>query len=534
MPESMPFSRTLPDLLLELAGKRPMALAARTGEREISFEELADRSRLVAAALYGSGIRRGDRVGLVLGNGITWLEILFGATMAGAVLVPFSTWSTRAELEFLIADSGIDVLFATPDFAGRSFVSDLRAFQGGKMFPKVSEYCLIAASAPAGLVTYGDFLNRSRANPASTENRPSANDDAVVLYTSGSTSRPKGVRLKHYGIIENGFNIGERQGLVGNDRVFLSSPLFWSFGGANALPAAFTHGAALIMPEKFSSESAIAMIDECACTAIYTLPAMTGAILADPSFSKEKTRSLRTGVTIGSSEDFLRAVHELGVPELCNIYGATETYGNCAVTWHDWPIQRRAHSQGTPLPHHEFRFRDTETGELLSSGAPGLVEVRGYVSPGYSGASSALNDEVFTSDGYYKTGDIGRLGPDGEFIFIGRNSEMIKRAGINVSPAEVEDILMQLRGVAEAAVVGVPDSERDERIVAYVVPVRGHAFNEGQIEDHCRATLSKYKLPDRVEIVESLPTTVTGKLQRKELKQAALELIRPQSRAVAP
>ena len=532
MAELMPSARTLPDLLLEMASKRPSALAAKTRDGEVGYSVLARRSQRVAAALHASGVGRGDRVGLMLENGITWLEILFGATMAGAVLVPFSTWSTRAELEFLVADSAIDILFSTSGFAGRSFVSDLGEFQAGRMFPKVREYVLIAAAAPDGMVPYADFLDRGRMGTVPMESRPGASDDAVVLYTSGSTSRPKGVRLRHNGIIENGFNIGERQGLVATDRVFLSAPLFWSFGGANALPATFTHGAALVMPEKFTAESALEMIDECGCTAIYTLPAMTGAMLAHPSFSKEKTRTLRTGVTIGSSEDFLRAVHELGVPELCNIYGATETYGNCAVTWHHWPVQRRARSQGTPLPHQEFRFRDIETGEQVAAGDVGLVEVRGYVSPGYSGASSVLNGEVFTTDGFYKTGDIGRLGPDGEFVFIGRNSEMIKRAGINVSPAEIEDVLMQFSGVAQAAVVSVPDAERDEKIIAFVVAIPGHALDVPRIAEHCRATLSKYKLPDRIEITESLPTTVTGKLQRKELKRAAMKLTGSQSSVV--
>src|SRR5690606_2239244 len=138
---------------------------------------------------------------------------------------------------------------------------------------------------------------------------------------------------------------------------------------------------------------------------------------------------------------------KLGVPELCNIYGATETYGNCAVAWHHWPVERRARSQGCPLPGQEFRFRDEETGEEVGPGRPGLVEVRGYITPGYSGVSSELNPDAFTADGFYKTGDVGMLDEEGGFVFVGRSTEMIKRAGINVSPAEIEEVLLQHPGV---------------------------------------------------------------------------------------
>lgn len=172
-----------------------------------------------------------------------------------------------------------------------------------------------------------------------------------------------------------------------------------------------------------------------------------------------------------------------------------------------------------------MRFRDPDSGQLLPTGSTGFLEVKGYVTPGYSGHSSQLNAETFTKDGFYRTGDIGRLDADGSFVFVGRNSEMIKRAGINVSPAEIEDVLQRCDGVGLAAVVGVPDAERGEVIVAYVTPKDGEALQHDALADHCRTYLSKYKIPDRIEIASELPLTPTGKLQRNEVKKNASRLL---------
>ncbi len=517
-----PMARSLPGMLLEQVGLRPDALAAIGETSQISYAELADRAATIASALRRDGIGRGSRVGMLLANGIEWLEVFFGASMTGAVVVPFSTWSTRAELEFLIGDSAITTLFVRPRFLDRDFEADLADLAAAGSTKELKTVIVLAPSARPGFVSLDRYLDGAGdAFPSG----PDGPNDAVILYTSGSTSTPKGVRLRHGSMIENGFNIGERQGLRPGDRVFLPTPLFWSYGAANALPATFSHGGCLVLPERFEPGAAISMIERTRCTAIYTLPAITNAMLRHDSFDRSKTKSLRTGLTIGSPRDFLSATEKLAVPQLCNIYGATETYGNCAVTSHEWPLERRAHCQGEPLPGQSLRFRDPESGTLLPPGQTGLVEVSGHVSPGYSGASAVLNADIFTEDGYYRTGDMGFLDDQGAFVFVGRDSDMIKRAGINISPAEIEDVMKTFEGVSQAAVVGVPDAERGELVVAYVVPGTGATVSTEGLLGHCRARLSKYKLPDCIEITPALPLTATGKLQRKELRKAATQLL---------
>jgi len=502
------------ELLDRLAARMPDGLAAIDERGSITYAGLRDRCEGLARAFVGQGISKGARVGLLCGNGIDWLTIAFATARAGATLVPFSTWSTRAELEFLFADADCRALFVTSDFGGRDFTQEVAAVARSDKPRLVA----VDGKTRPGFTSFDAFAKGATGTPTAA----GPDDDAMILYTSGSTSRPKGVRLKQAALVENGRHIGDRMGLVPGDRVFLPAPLFWAYGGCNALPAAMSHGATLVLPSRFEAGQALDLIEAHACSAIYTLPSITSALLRHAAFRPDRTKTLRTGLTIGSPEDVRSAVEDLNVPEICNVYGATETYGNCAVTWHHWPLSRRAVCQGPLLPGQTVRFRDLETGELCPLGVPGVAEVNGRISPGYFGQSEAENAKALTADGYYRTGDVGYLDGEGSFVFVGRDSEMIKRAGINVSPAEVEDVLRQATGVFAAAVTGVPDSDRGELIVAYVV---GRGIRRDAIYAHCRAVLSKYKLPDRIEILDSLPLTNTGKLQRNVVKQMAIELL---------
>ena len=518
-----PFGRTFIELVRERAQRSPDAIALVCPQGRFSYRDLAARAARAGAAMQHAGIARGDRVGLLLGNRVEWLDAFLGAGAVGAVCVPFSTWSTRSELAFLIQDAGLALLVASATFAGgRDFEADLAALAQTPGMPAPDKVWLLDPQSSH----FADYAVRVDSAPALEPPPPGAGpcagEDALVLYTSGSTSAPKAVPLRHFAVIENAFNIGERMGLTPADRVLLTSPLFWAFGGANALPATWSHGATLVLMDKFDPPLVMATVEAERCTAVYTLPALNTALAAHPDYRKHRLASLRTGLTIGSPDEFLFAVETLGTPELCNIYGATETCGNCAVTWHHWPLDRRAHCQGPALPGQSIRFVDEDSGAASAPGAPGLAEVRGYTTLGYSGASAAQNAKAFSADGWYRTGDMGRLNADGDFVFVGRVSEMIKRAGINVSPAEVEAVLLRHASVQDAAVVGVPDAARGERIFAFVVAKPGVSIDTAALLRHCGAEVSKYKLPDHIELCASLPLTVTGKLQRRELKQLAI------------
>lgn len=515
-----PFSRTFHDLIAEQAWRAPLAVAVFDKGRSHTYARLDERARRFASALRAAGIGHGDRVGLLMPNRVEWIEACAGATAAGAVVVPFSTWSTRRELEFLLADSGVRILIAAARFGDRDFLADLQAIV--KLAPPRvwlldAEDCGSFASCESLLAQADPWEDLPPGEAAG------AADDFLVLYTSGSTSTPKAVPLTHQAVLENGFGIGERQGLGPNDRVLLSAPLFWAFGASNSLVATLTHRASLVLLEKFDAGQVLTEVERRQCTAIYTLPTMSAALVNHPEFSKARLATLRTGVTIGSREEFLFAAERLGIPELCNIYGATETCGNCAVTWHDWPLDRRAGCQGPPLPGQTIRIVAEDDGRLLGPGEAGQVEVKGNTTRGYAGASAAQNAKAFTADGFYRTGDLGLINASGDLVFVGRSTDMIKKAGINVSPLEVEEVLARHQAVSQVVVVGAAHPVRGEVIYAFVVPTAPGAVDSSALLAHCREQASKYKVPDWIEFVEQLPTTVTGKVQRITLKQFANE-----------
>jgi fatty-acyl-CoA synthase len=519
-----PYSRTLADLLFEQAERYKAAAAVICGERTISYADLARRAGRIAAGLRTLRVRRGDRVGVLINNRAEWLEAFFGATILGAVVVAFSTWSKRDELAWLLEDSDVSVLIALDRFGDQHFAADLQALLPNAAYPHLRDVVLLGDEG--AFKSYADLAGAEPIGPLAPGEGPSAADDAVAIYTSGSSSRPKSVPLTHYGIIENGFNIGERQGYRLGDRVLLAPPLFWSFGCANAMSAVLTHGATLVLQPRFEAGEAIALIERHGCTALYTLPSITAAIVSHPAFRAERVASLRTGLTIGSAQDVVTAATILRAREICNVYGQTESYGNCCVTPHDWPLEQRANCQGPPLPGVRIRIIDPETGATLPPDEVGLIEVSGYILRGYLGSSASQNQTVLTPDGFFRTGDSGHLTAAGHLVFAGRVSEMIKKGGINISPAEVEDVLMRHPAVAQAGVVGIPDRHQGELLAAYVVAKPGTAPTPDELAAHCRGLASRYKVPDFIEICDALPVTATGKLMRRDLKQMASRLSR--------
>jgi fatty-acyl-CoA synthase len=531
-----PYSKTLADLPFEQAERHGSRPAIISGGAVISYDALATRAGRIASWLQSRGLRRGDRVALLVNNREEWIEAFFGTMIAGGVVVALSTWSTPDELDWLLQDSAASVLIALDRFADHDFAATIRrlvpeAAAGGDgwrstRYPDMREVVVLGEAVPDGFTSYHALRSTASVTRSTPGIGQGTTDDAIIIYTSGSSSRPKSVPLAHGGVIENGFNIGERQGYGPEDRVLLAPPLFWSYGSANAMSAALTHGASLILQARFDAAEAIELIERHRCTALYTLPAITSAIVSHASFRPEAVRSLRTGVTIGAPQDVITAANVLGASEICNVYGQTESYGNCCVTPHDWPLERRAICQGPPLPGVEVRITDAESGAELPCGEEGLIEVRGYVMRGYLGGSAPQTAAVLGTDGFFKTGDIGRLLPDGSLSFSGRITEMVKKSGINISPAEVEDVLMRHAGVALAGVVGVPDARQGELLAAFVVPKAGASLRSDELTAHCRAIASRYKVPDFIEVRDELPMTVTGKLMRRELKRIAASLRR--------
>lgn len=517
-----PKSRTLPGLLDELAARQPdRELIVGDGAR-LSYAETHRRARELAKGLRRLGVVAGDRVALVMTNRPEWLLVDFAVTMLGATLVPISTWSRPRELEYVLAHCGVSTLITIPHLGAQRFL-DAVAEMGGPSsarLPALRRVVVAGDERPAGTIPLEDVPSLGRDVPDAeidaAQRAVTPEDVACILYTSGTTSTPKGVQLCHGGLLENMWNIGERQHLTPADRMWMGISLFWSFG-ANALVAVMSHGGTLVLQEQLDAGEALALIEHERCTVYYGTPNIALALTEHPDRARRDLSSLRTGAAIGPPAA-MQMVMDLGAREICNVYGLTECYGNCSVTdAHDDPEVRRA-TVGYPLPGMEIRVVDRESRKPLPAGEIGEILVRGLLTPGYY-RDPEKNAAAFDGDGFLLTGDLGFIGDDGRLRFRGRIKEMVKTGGINVAPLEVEEVLLSDPAVEQAYVVGLPDPRKEEILVAVVVPKPGRAADPAVLRALCRDALAAYKVPQEIHVMtrEDLPVTSTGKVQKFRL-----------------
>jgi fatty-acyl-CoA synthase len=524
----------------------PTATAVAFDEDRWSYADLATATVTASAALEGLGISRGSQIALLATNSPAWLQVAFGAMRLGACVNAFNTWVRAYDLDHLLEASAAEVLVMVDSVGSTSLLDQLKelvpeaweAAPGGwrsPRYPSLRYLIVLDASEkqPPGALSWARLVDQSPGGQQggfAVNDRSDGDDVAMVLYTSGSTQNPKAVPMIHQAMIENGFAIGERLGLCGDDRIWLGSPLFWSFGIANATMAALTHGACLVLQERFEPVVAAATLAANACTAAYLLPSMVDALIRSGVDAEiRQIEELRTGITIGRPDEIARVIEKLDIPEICNVYGSTETYGNCCVTPRSLPAGVRMTTQGEPLPGVELRIVDPDSGKVVTTGVEGEIQVRGRIMPGYVG-SPASTSSVMTPDGWFRTGDTGILRPDGRLRFVARHSEVIKTSGINVSPAEIEAFLSRHPSISDVAVVGIPHEAKGEVPVAFIATSDTN-LTEAVLFDFCRGAIASYKIPTRILVVDRLPQTTTGKLARKDLLSLAKDAVNAQEHA---
>ena len=519
----MPTSRTVPDLLDEQAARFGEREALVGGNARYSYAQLRDEVRAFAKGLHALGVRKGDHVAILMGNRPEWIVADLAVCALGAVMVAVNTWGTARELCYVLAHSDAKLLIASDHFLKYDYFAMLAELElVAAALPKLARIVHVGARGYKDSLRFAEVYARGRAVPDDEIERAGRaiepRDVCYLLYTSGSTSTPKGVQLQHYALIENMWHIGERMHVTERDRLWLAVSLFWGLGCENALFNLLTHGGCVVLQEHFEAGEALRLIEAERCTLFYGTPNMAQAMAEHPERSARDLASLRSGGTVGTPEQIRRVV-DLGAREICNIYGLTETYGNCAVTDAAEPLEMRATSVGRPLPGVDLRIVD-ENGRPLAAGEVGEIRVKGYVTVGYY-KDEDKNRAAFDQDGYFITGDLGLLDEAGRLYFRGRIKEMIKTAGINVAPVEVEEILMAHPAVKLACVTGVPDARRDEVIAALIVCEAGKTVAEAELLAHCRRALAAYKIPRLVKFVNEadLPLTVTGKLQKNKLAE---------------
>jgi acyl-CoA synthetase (AMP-forming)/AMP-acid ligase II len=491
------------------------ALAARHGERTavsgegeaLGFAALDQAADRWATRLAGVGFGKGSRVALLAGNGPCWLAAAFGVWRAGATLVPISTFVTAHELAEVLTHAEADLLLLQPRLRSRDHLALLG--------PAAARRCEIL------------LLDDSK---ASTEDRgrvPFAGEpvdsesDACILYTSGTTGRPKGVRLSHRAVLATVGPTKERSGLDASDSLLSSLPLFWVAGLViRALPT-LAAGCSLHLLETFTVEAALGALRRLQPTALHLRPPQVGQIIAHPEFEPGLLRNVRKGN--GRVEWFGPHLDPLRVRFITG-YGMTEMAGY--VTALDWrEAQGGRDHLGRALPGVELRIVGTD-GMPCPTGEVGEIRVRGPAI--FSGYQKEPEGTGLDGEGFFATGDLGRMSETARFQFVGRTKDLLRVKGINVSPVEVENVLAAHPEVESVYVVGLPHDGMEQRVVALVVGRRRRAGLESELRALATEKLSHYKRPQEYLAVDrtEIPLSGTAKPRRDALALLAEERLR--------
>jgi acyl-CoA synthetase (AMP-forming)/AMP-acid ligase II len=467
----------------------------------LTWKELDGRSNQVANALRDAGLRGDDRVGMLLRNGREMLELILGAQKLGIVACPMNTWAKPKELEATLEDAGLSLVVydtAHSEQVEKAKIGDLDLLHVG------ADDDAVAGSNP-----YEDYVrDRSSAPPPPfTRDRGSAK---VIIHTSGTTGKPKGASRD-----ASATSIGPMAHVLSvvpyrrDDIVYCPAPLFHSFGLFTSIVTMML-GSTLVLPEKFDAQGSLEMIEKHGATAASFVPVMIKRILSldDDVKSRYDLSSLRIVMASGSamSPDLRKAAMDLFGDVLYDLYGSTEV-GWVAIARPE-DIRANPKSVGKPVPGTDIAVF-TKDGSRAPAGEVGELFIKSDIH--FEGYTSGESKEE--REGYMSIGDLGRVDEDG-FLFIeGRSDDMVVIGGENVYPIEVEEIIESIDGVSEASVLGVKDEEYGEVLAAFVV---GDA-SEDQVVKTCKRDLASFKVPKRVERIDELPRTSTGKVLKREL-----------------
>jgi long-chain acyl-CoA synthetase len=493
----------LASILNDSAERSSQTPAIRLGEFELSFGRLDDASARMATLLREKGVRPGDRVGVMLPNVPQFPIAYYGVLRAGGIVVPMNVLLKRREIAFYLEDSGTRLLFAWHGFAeeAKGGAEDAGA-ELIEVEPASFPQLVGSVDPTPGLVDVDD------------------DDTAVILYTSGTTGKPKGAELTHANLSRNA-EISSRTTceVAAGDVVLGALPLFHSFGQTVGMNASVRMGACLALVPKFDPGEALETIQRDKVTHFYGVPTMFGALLHHPERERFDTSSLRTCITGGASMpvEVLRGFEQAFGCIVLEGYGLSETSPVSSSNHPD--KERKPGSIGTPIEGVEMQVVD-EDDKPVAQGEVGEIVIRGHnIMKGYWRRPDATEEAM--RGGWFHSGDMARTDEDGYFYIVDRKKDLIIRGGYNVYPREVEEVLYEHPKIREAAVIGVPHDEWGEEIGAVVVPHEGEELSPEEVSSFVKARIAAYKYPRIVWFLDDLPKGPTGKILKREIEVPA-------------
>jgi acyl-CoA synthetase (AMP-forming)/AMP-acid ligase II len=501
-----------------------------------TYDELHDASRHLARALIGAGVAKGARVGLLMSNRPDWIIAAYAIGMLGGVIVPVNTFAEAAEQDHILRHGDVSLLLLQSRLLKHDYVGDLSARHEGLAkgtpqklrIPELPQLrravCLDASERRGGIEPWSDLLAQAHDVPEAlldeviSEVEPS--DDALIIYTSGTTAQPKGVVHTQRAAVLQAWRYRDFLVFDESDRVYTTYPFFWTAGIAMSIGGTFAAGGTLLIQEHFEPGAALDLIESERATSVHAWPHQHKSLGEHPSAGERDLSAIRK-VDMTSPLAKLAGLRQ-NVYGIGASYGLSETFTIASGIPSNAPLEERRDSSGVAWPGMEICIVDPESGEPLPVGEPGEVAVRGVTL--MRGYYKVLPERVLDASGFFRTQDGGSLDAQGRLHWTGRLGNLIKTGGANVSPVEIQELLESHSEVRVGIAVGVPHPTLGEVVVLCAVRTEGSALSEDDLRDWLRARLAVYKVPRRILFFAPGDLSYTGnqKVQAGPLREAAL------------
>ena len=543
---------TIGDLFDQTVEKYPdhPGLISRQQNIRLTYRDLQNQVNRCAKGLMHLGFQKGQRVGIWSPNRAEWCVTQFATSKIGVILVNINPSYRLHELEYALKQSGCSGIVIAPEFKTSNYTEmlftlapELRDCEAGKLkaarLPELTAVIRLGSEKMPGMFNWDELMTMGESvsdQELSQKQREQEFDDPInIQYTSGTTGFPKGATLSHHNILNNGYFVARLQNLTHEDRLCIPVPLYHCFGMVMGNLGCVTHGATMIYPsEGFEPLAVLETVQEEKCTALYGVPTMFIAELDHPDFSRFDLTSLRTGVMAGSpcpSEVMKKVISLMHMREVEICYGMTETSPVSTQTRIDAPLDKRVSTVGVIHPHLEIKIVDPSTGQVVPVGKPGELCTRGYsVMLGYWNNPEATAGAIDQAR-WMHTGDLATMDAEGYINIVGRIKDMIIRGGENVYPREIEEFLYTHPKISDVQVIGLPDPKYGEEIMAWVKVKQDEQVTAEELQAFCKGQIAHYKVPRYFKFVDAFPMTVTGKIQKFQMRQQSTEELGLQSAA---
>ena len=539
---------TFPQVLDRMVEEFPDQYAFRytTLDYTRTYAQFRDDVDTFARSLIALGVKPGDHVAIWATNVPAWYITFWATVKIGAVLVTVNTAYKVHEAEYLLRQSDTHTLVMVDGYKDSDYVAIMKELcpelQGHdklqplhtRKFPFL-RHIITVESEQEGCLTWDDAVAMAdRVDVSEVYRRAAAinkHDVCNMQYTSGTTGFPKGVMLTHYNVVNNGKAIGDCMDLSTADRMMIQVPMFHCFGMVLAMTASMTHGVTMSPIPAFSPRLGLACINQEKITCFHGVPTMFIAMLGHPDFEKTDFSAMRTGIMAGSPcpikvmEEVIERMH---MDEICITYGQTEASPATTMSKTTDSVERRVNTVGAAIFGVECRIVDPETNQPLPDGVDGEFVARGYnIMKGYYKMPEATAAAI-DSEGWLHTGDLARRDPDGYYKITGRIKDMIIRGGENIYPKEIEDFLYTHPKVQDVQVIGVPDKQYGEEIMACIVLKEGETATEAEMKEYVLTHMAKHKTPRYVAFVDGFPMNAAGKILKYKMRENAVEMLKLQ------